>query len=137
MWSLLRKIVQNDISPCYKLIRYYFEEVGKRKNKYRRKTSLPQILSDDMDRISDENEIYKFNLDMISRLKSLNVTEWNTLKRKLVYKKSIAVYNKLLTDREKQANRGRKRALWRMIYVISIYILVVLMVCAYACIIKV
>ena len=136
-WSLLRKIIQNDNSPCYKLIRYYFEEAGKRKNKYRRKTSLPQVLSDDMDRISDDNEIYKFNLDMINRLESLNVTDWNTLKRKLVLKKSNAVYNKLLTDREKQANRGRKRALWRMIYVISVYILVVLMVCAYACIIKV
>ena len=63
--------------PCYKLIRYYFEEEGKRKNKYRRKLSLPNILSGDMDRINDGNERYKFNLGMISRIKNLNEAEWN------------------------------------------------------------
>ena len=87
--------------PCYKLIRYYFEEVGKGKDKYKRKTSLPHILSDDMDRINDGNKKYKFNLDMISRIKNLNEAERITLKRNLVYKKSTAVYNKLLTDKEK------------------------------------
>ena len=58
-------------------------------------------MSDDMDRINDGNERYKFNLDMISRIKNLNEAERNTLKRNMVYKKSTAVYNKLLTDKEK------------------------------------